>query len=78
MMNMKYLGKSFDCKTFFKGSDTEMGRCFITNRLLDQTIIADNFDDLPMKFSSAGHVDRSIYFEYNDLQYAAIMVRLFE
>lgn len=53
-----------------------MGRCFTTNRLLDQETIANNFDTLSMKYSSAGHVERTISFDYLDLQFATPMVEL--
>lgn len=74
MINMKYLGQKVDCKLFFKGRYSEMGRCFTSNRLLDHKTIQDNFNSLPMKFASAGRVDRTISFDYVDLQFASPMV----
>ncbi|KAL9705155.1 hypothetical protein quinque_008673 [Culex quinquefasciatus] len=71
-MDVKFLGKPYNCDDFFERFDTEMGPCFVANSIYSKS--ADkSYEKLPMKYTT-NCPTRTFEFRYKEIEAVSFML----
>lgn len=67
--HVKFLGLEIPCEDIFKLHHTEMGDCFTANSLYSNGKELKNFQQLPLRYSNRGNIERTLEIHYMDIEF---------